>query len=130
MLALVDDDPTYPMLFRRALKLEQLEPELQVFKDAEAADAYFAGGGEAALLVLDLNLPGMSGLELLKVLRGRAETARLPILLHSYSKEPENVAAAYQGAASGYIVKPQGLPDLRRLVRALHDHWLVFNETE
>ncbi|MGE0491074.1 MAG: response regulator [Vulcanimicrobiota bacterium] len=130
MLALVDDDPTYPMLFRRAVKLEQLDLELQVFTDAEAADTYFAGGGPAAVLVLDLNLPGMSGLELLKRLRGRGQTRRLPIILHSYSKEPENVAESYHGGANGYIVKPQGLPDLRRLVRALHDHWLVFNEVE
>ncbi len=107
--------------------MEQLEWELQHVVDGAAGRDYFEEGGQADLVVLDLNMPGWSGLELLSWLRDRPQTRTLPVVLHSWSDEAKAINEAYRLGAWGFLVKPKGIPDLRRLVRSLCTIWLEFN---
>lgn len=80
-------------------------------------------GERAQLVVLDVNMPGMNGREVLRTLRADPLTSRIPVLVLSSSDDPRDVEALYQLGASCYLLKPSGLPEFRMLAQRLDQFW-------
>ena len=103
---------------------------------AEALD-YLTGRGTFAgdrqprlprLVLLDMKLVRMHGLEVLKAIRANPRTSKLPVVMHSSSSERSDIAASYAAGANSYVRKDTDYDDMRRKMRQIHDFWLTVNE--
>lgn len=133
----VEDNPDDAFLIRRAFKrAHPQDVELDLVDDGEAAVAYLEAAEAAAaagnprvpdLVLLDLKLPRMSGLEVLRWLRGRARLRRLPVVVLTSSRERQDVDAAYDLGANSYLMKPVSTDSVHSLGAALGLYWLRLN---
>lgn len=133
LVCLVEDDPHDVELIRAALKEVAGDPEVAVFRSAmEAMDALVGPGAGTRrlpdLVLIDLKLPGVRGLELVRTLRSQARTKRIPLVAFTSSKEPGDIRDAYAAGATSYAVKPVSFDEFRAVVRTLADYWLHVNE--
>src|SRR5207249_5534648 len=105
--------------------------------DGDEAVEYLGGTGRyqdrtryplPALVLLDLKLPRKNGIEVLHWLRQQPALRRLPVVVLTSSKEPNDVNRAYDQGANSYLVKPLGFDALLNLVRSLNVYWLSLNE--
>jgi two-component system response regulator len=133
----VEDDPDHRALLHVALGKSSPRLRVESVQDGvEALDYLWCRGSYAdrgpdllpRLVLLDINLPRLSGLEVLRQLRGEPRTRRLPVVLLSSSREPSDRAAGYDLGANSYVCKPSSFRDLVALVRQVSDYWLVINE--
>src|SRR5690606_36158814 len=114
LILLVEDDANDVLLFRRAFNKSALDAALITMEGAESAERYLVEDGSPgcahppSLAILDLKLPGKSGLELLAWIRSRENLRMMPVVIFSSSGEPADVRAAYELGANSYIVKPAG----------------------
>jgi CheY-like chemotaxis protein len=100
---------------------------LQILNDSTAASAAL----KASLVLLDLNLPGVDGLQLLKAFRARDPDNRIPVLVLSTSSHPRDIDACYLAGADGYLVKPLDLESWEADVCRIAEKWLAdFSKTE
>jgi two-component system response regulator len=136
-ILLVEDNPDDEALTLRALKKHNIQNEVIVVRDgAEALDWLFARGAYAArdatvlpqVVLLDLKLPKLSGLDVLAAVRADARTKRLPVVLLTSSKEEQDVIAGYDLGANSYVRKPVSFGDFAEAIRLLGLYWLVLNE--
>jgi CheY-like chemotaxis protein len=134
---LVEDNPSDIALTRRALEHSHITNPLVVVEDGrEALDYLFALGAHAGrdagelprMVLLDLNLPKLDGLEVLRQIRANERTRALPVVILTSSQEQRNVIAGYALGANGYIVKPIDFDQFADAVRTLGLYWLVLNE--
>jgi len=137
-ILLVEDNPDDVDLTIRAFRKNNIANEVIVARDGvEAMDYLFATGGHAgrdpaevpALVLLDLKLPKLDGLEVLKRLRTDERTRLLPVVILTSSKEEQDLVNGYSLGANSYIRKPV---DFERFIEAVHQlglYWLVLNET-
>lgn len=79
------------------------------------------------LILLDYNLPGVSGIELLKYIRSYSDLKHTPVVIFSSSDNPQDIDAAYKSGANAYIVKPIGLNNLKETLQVLFDFWIRKN---
>ena len=133
----VEDEEDDVFLIRHAFKEAGVCHPLVWVPDGEEALAYLAGAGKYAdrasypspsLLLLDINMPRLSGLEVLKWLRAQKEFRALPALVLSSSSQDADIRQAYQSGANGYLVKPSALRQLLKIAKAIQDFWLVHNQ--
>jgi two-component system response regulator len=128
---LIEDNPSDVDLTRRALEKSRISNELVVAEDGEAALEYLWREGPnelPALTLLDLNLPKLSGLEVLQRIRGDARTRRLPVVILTSSKEEQDLAAGYDLGVNSYIRKPVDFKQFALCIEQLGLYWLVLNE--
>jgi len=132
----VEDEEADVALLRHVLGKLGIRNPLQIVRDGRLAKDYLAGKAPyddrlrhplPSLVLLDLNLPYWSGLEVLEWIRQQPQLRRVPVLVFSSSNRPDDIGRAYDAGANGYLVKPNALPDFTRLVQALRDFWLVHN---
>ncbi len=137
MILLVEDNPDDEALTLRALKQNKIQNEVVVARDgAEALDYLFARGTYAGrdlrvmpqLILLDLKLPKVDGLEVLQRLRADPRTALLPVVVLTSSREGRDVIESYRYCANSYIPKPVDFAQFTEAVRQLGLYWLVLNE--
>ncbi len=137
VIFLVEDNPSDVELARRALTKSHIANELVVAEDGkEALDYLFGAGAHAgrdvadlpAVVLLDLKLPMIDGLEVLRQIRADERTRRLPVVILTSSKEDRDVAAGYDLGANSYIVKPVDFTQFAESVRHLGLYWMVLNE--
>jgi len=137
-ILLVEDNPDDEALTLRALKQNRIENGVVVARDgAEALDYLFGKGKYAgrdlnampALILLDLKLPKVDGLEVLKQLRANPLTALLPVAILTSSREENDVIAGYKLGLNSYILKPVDFDQFTEAVRDLGRYWLAINET-
>lgn len=130
-ILLAEDDPTDADFFRRALNRLDSPPDLVWLKSGTEAMKKLLDGDRAGdlprLAILDIKMPGMNGLELLRELKSAARTKNLPVIIMSSSDEPQDIAEAYDSGANGYLVKPNRFQDLRELVGSIHHFWIKTN---
>jgi two-component system response regulator len=135
-ILLVADNPDDQALTLRALKANNIMNEVVVVEDgAEALEYLFRTGayadraGEALpqVVLLDLKLPKVDGLEVLKRLRAEPRTRMLPVVILTSSKEERDVASGYSLGANSYIRKPVDFGEFREAVRQLGLYWLLLN---
>jgi CheY-like chemotaxis protein len=136
-ILLVEDDANDVFLMQRACRKVELPNPLHVVGDGDEAVDYLSGAGRYAdrvqyplpvLVLLDLKLPRKGGLEVLDWLRQEPTLRRLPVVVLTSSKEPNDVNRAYDLGANSYLVKPLGFDALLDLVRSLNEYWLTLNE--
>jgi chemotaxis family two-component system response regulator Rcp1 len=132
-LLVVEDDPGYRYLVQRAFSArgEETRWELTIAKDGEEAlHALFEEEGESArlpdLILLDWNLPKVSGNEVLRRVKRDQARRRIPVLVFSSSTSDKDMRAAYEEHANGYIVKPSGIDALDAVVERIERFWSKF----
>ncbi len=136
-ILLVEDNPSDVELTLRALKARNLANQVFVARDgAEALEFFFGDQGHPLreigvtprVILLDLKLPKVDGLEVLRRLKGDERTRRLPVVVLTSSKEEPDIAAAYRLGANSYIVKPVDFEAFARAVSDVGLYWLLLNE--
>ncbi|MEO8608404.1 MAG: response regulator [Chloroflexota bacterium] len=137
MILLVEDNPDDEALTIRAFKKNYIGNEIIVVHDGvEALDFLFGTGGYAErdsnlmpqLVLLDLKLPRIDGLEVLRRLRSDERTRLLPVVILTSSKEEQDLINGYSLSANSYVRKPVDFVQFSEAVRQLGLYWLVLNE--
>lgn len=130
MILLVEDNRDDEELTIRALKKHNIANEIRIARDgAEALDILLAEDGPfPQLIVLDLNLPKVSGLDVLRRIRGSERSKLLPVVVMTSSQEDEDVVQSYSLGANGYVRKPIDFIQFSEAVRVLGLYWLVINQ--
>jgi chemotaxis family two-component system response regulator Rcp1 len=133
-ILLVDDSAADAKIFQEALLEASARARLYwVSSGQEALDfvnqkGRFVGVGPVRLMVLDVNMPGLDGIEILRRIKINPEVSRLPVILLSSSRAPEEVDLAYSLGANVFFSKPLSLENYIQKVRILVQHWLDFAE--
>jgi len=130
---LVEDNPDDEALTLRAFKKSDIRNEVVVLRDGAEALAYlFPGNGDTAprpaLILLDLNLPKVGGLEVLRRMRADERTQMIPVVVLTSSKLDEDILDSYRNGANAYVRKPVNFSDFAEAVRTLGVFWLLLNE--
>ena len=135
-ILLVEDNPDDEMLTLRALSKSNVLNEIVVARDGAEALDYLFGTGihdgrdtsiQPQLILLDLNLPKVDGLEVLKRLRADARTAQLPVVILTTSNEERDIVTSYQLGVNSYVRKPVDSDSFMEAVRQLGLYWLILN---
>lgn len=135
-ILLVEDNHDDIDLARYASESGRLNVDLVVAHDGEEALEYlFATGrhvGRAvadypAVVILDLGLPGIGGLDVLRAIRQRTETKRIPVVILSGSDRSSDIVEGYDFGANSFVRKPDNLEDFRSLVAQLERYWVLTN---
>lgn len=136
-ILLVEDNPKDEFLTLRALEKCRLANEIVVVRDgAEALDYLFTQGKYAGrevgdlptVILLDLKLPKIDGLEVLRRIRADERTRRLPVVILTSSDEEKDILAGYELGANSYVRKPVAFSDFSKAVAELGRYWLITNE--
>jgi DNA-binding response OmpR family regulator len=130
LILLVEDDPDHELLTIRALKKSNIANEVRVARDGEEAiDALFGENAvKPQLVLLDLKLPKVEGLEVLRRIRESESTRMLPVVVLTSSDEERDVVRSYKLGVNSYIRKPVNFTDFAEATRQLGMYWLVLNE--
>ena len=132
-ILLVEDNPDDEELTIRAFKKNNLANEIDVARDGvQALEYFFPKEGPPPplpqLVLLDLKLPKVSGLEVLKALRADTRTRRMPVVILTSSAEERDLVDGYELGANSYIRKPVDFDEFIDGVRQLGLYWLVLNQ--
>ncbi|MDX9767068.1 MAG: response regulator [Ectothiorhodospiraceae bacterium] len=136
-ILLVEDNPDDEELTLLALREYKLANDIVVARDGEEAlDYLFARGAHAGrdprampqLVLLDINLPKLSGIDVLRAIRADERTRYVPVVMLTTSKEENDLVASYSGGANSYIVKPVDFAQFVEAVRQLEVYWLILNQ--
>jgi two-component system, response regulator len=137
IILLVEDNPDDVTLTERALKKSHILNQLVVARDgAEALDYIFGTGNYSGrdmtimpeVILLDLKLPKIDGLEVLKKIRSDKRSKLLPVVILTSSKEESDLINGYSLGANSYIRKPVNFNQFAEAIRQLGLYWLVLNE--
>jgi two-component system, response regulator len=130
-IALVEDNADDEALTLRALKKNGIANDIVVLRDGVEALSYLSAESNRLpqLVLLDLKLPRMDGLEVLAALRATPRTALLPIVILTSSKEERDLIEGYRLRANSYVRKPVDFNQFSEAVRQLGLYWLVLNES-
>ena len=131
-ILLVEDNPDDELLTLRALKKNNILNQVTVAHDgAEALEHLFAHPGVTppGLILLDLKLPKVDGLEVLRRIRANERTQVIPIVVLTSSKLEDDILASYRCGANAYVRKPVKFSEFAQAVSALGVFWLLLNET-
>ncbi len=130
-ILLVEDNPDDEALTLRALKKNNISNEVVVAHDGSEAIEFLRNNGNAlpALVLLDLKLPKVNGLEVLRCVRADPRTHLLPVVILTTSKEELDLINGYGLGANSYIRKPVDFAQFTEAVRQLGLYWLVLNES-
>ena len=136
-ILLVEDNDDDVMLTKRALERNNIANQLIVMGDGVAALEYLQRAADPArgkprlptLILLDLKLPRMDGLELLRRMRADPRLRRQPVVILTSSSEEQDIAKSYDSGANSYIRKPVDFEQFSAAIRQLGLYWLVLNES-
>jgi CheY-like chemotaxis protein len=130
-ILLIEDNPDDEVLTLRALKKNNISNEVIVARDGAEAIAFLQGNGNAlpAIVLLDLKLPKVDGMEVLRCVRAEPRTRLLPVVILTTSKEEQDLIHGYQLGANSYVRKPVDFAQFTEAVRQLGLYWLVLNES-
>jgi CheY-like chemotaxis protein len=135
-ILLVEDNPKDLELSLLALEQSQLANSVDVARDGvEALDYLYRRGpyaeraaGNPAVVLLDLKLPRLDGLQVLESVRGDSELRNVPIVMLTSSREEEDLLRSYELGVNAYVVKPMGFQDFINAIEDLGVFWAVLNE--
>jgi len=136
-IILIEDNPDDALLTIRALKKNNLANNIFHLKDGSEAIDYFFGLGEFAgrniletpkLVLLDLKMPKINGLEVLEKIKSDERTMHIPIVVLTSSNEDPDIEKCYKLGVNSYIVKPVGFQNFGSIVSQLGVYWLLLNQ--
>jgi len=136
-ILLVEDNPSDQELTMKALKKYNLSNNIYVVEDgAEALDFLFAEGKYSdrnieivpRLILLDLKLPKVSGLEVLKRIKSDNRTKKIPVVVLTSSKEERDIIESYEYGVNSYIVKPVDFSKFVESIKEIGFYWLLLNQ--
>lgn len=137
VILLVEDNQQDELLTIRALKKNNISNQVVVARDGEEALSFLFGDGtqsEADLpdlpqvVLLDLKLPKLDGLQVLQRIRSEKRTKRLPVVILTTSREDRDVVSGYDLGANSYVRKPVDFNEFIDAIRNLGLYWLILNE--
>ena len=137
VILLIEDNPDDELLTLRALRKNNVLNEVVVARDGVEALDYLFGTGEYAerdtavmpqLILLDLKLPRVDGLEVLRRLRADVRTRLLPVVILTSSKEQQDMLDGYGFGANSYVRKPVNFEQFVKAIEQLKLYWLILNE--
>lgn len=128
-ILLVEDSDDDAELTIRAIKNNKIANRIELVRDGVEALAYLESERPLPRLVLlDLKLPRMNGLDVLRKIRGNPKTRVLPVVILTSSREEPDIAAAYDLGVNSYIVKPVEFEDFVKAVTSAGLYWMLLNE--
>ena len=137
IILLVEDNPDDEVLTLRALKESNVLNQIVVVRDGAEALDYLFGTGQykerdmnlmPQLILLDINIPKLNGMEVLQQIRGDKRTKYLPVVMLTSSREEQDLIASYELGVNSYIRKPVNFDQFADAIRYLGLYWLVLNE--
>jgi two-component system response regulator len=137
IILLVEDNPDDELLTMMAFRDNKIMNDIVVARDGEEALDYLFGKGDyknrdthiqPQLILLDLKLPKVDGLEVLQKIRSTTETRFLPVVVLTSSREEMDIIKSYQLGANSYIRKPVDFEQFSEAIRQLGLYWLILNE--
>jgi CheY-like chemotaxis protein len=135
-IMLVEDQPSDSLLIRRAFEKSGVENPIQLIEHGDTALSYLEGIGEyqnrtkyplPIFILLDLKLPGMMGLQLLKWIRMRKELRLIPVVVLTDSENESDIKAAYEAGANSFLRKPGDRNEVSRMIELIQKYWLEQN---
>jgi two-component system response regulator len=137
-ILLVEDNPSDVGLTRRALEKAHIDNDLKVVRDGQEALDYIFGTGDysgrdvsdvPALTFLDLKLPKVWGLEVLRRIRSGTCTRRMPVVILTSSSQEQDMIVGYDLGANSYVRKPVDFKEFAEVVERMGKYWLALNVT-
>ncbi len=137
-ILLVEDNPDDELLTIRALKQNSIGNEIVVARDGVEALDYLMGTGEfeernindvPELILLDLKLPKINGLEVLKRLRSEPHSKYIPVVVLTSSSEEQDIISSYDLGANSFVQKPVNFDEFIQATKQLGLYWLIINRT-
>jgi CheY-like chemotaxis protein len=137
VILLVEDDPAHAEIVRRNFEEFRMANELKHVTDGQAALDYLYHRAEFSdpdqslrpdLILLDLRLPKIDGLEVLRTIKSDPDLVRIPVVILTTSAAEADMVKAYDNHANSYLVKPVELPQFVDLMKAFGYYWLAWNE--
>src|SRR6185295_15422327 len=129
-ILLVEDNPNDAELTQRALRKTEIGARLLVAKDgAEALDRILTDGLRPRVIFLDLKLPKIDGMEVLRRIRADDRTRQIPVVVLTSSQEERDITESYKLGVNSYVVKPVEFDKFYKTVSDLGTYWLVLNKT-
>lgn len=128
-ILLVEDNLGDIRLVREALRLASVETSLHVVRDGESALRFLEKAGTYAnsprphAVLLDLNLPGVSGLEILRNVKDQTALASIPVIVLTTSNDPKDINASYEAHANCYVTKPFELNAFALVMKKIDEFW-------
>ncbi|HEX4136988.1 MAG TPA: response regulator [Bryobacteraceae bacterium] len=135
-ILLVEDDPQDVELTLRAFRTEKVQSRIEIVRDGEEALDYLFRRGDykdrpvdepPTLVLLDLKLPKIDGLQVLREVKTSAECRSIPVIVLTSSGEQRDIAESYKLGVNSYIQKPVDIAEFRKAIRALALYWLDVN---
>ena len=136
-IVIVEDNPEDAELMLRSLKKNQLSNNLTLLEDGALALDFFFRKGEFKerkasksnlMIFLDLKLPKVDGLEILRQLKSNSDTKKIPVVIVTSSNQDPDIEMAYELGANSYVVKPVDYEKFTDTIKQLGLYWLVVNE--
>ena len=136
-ILLVEDNPSDAELITRALRKVNLANHLIHVKDGEEAlDFIFATGTFAGrekqyvpkVILLDIKMPKVDGIEVLRQIKANSETKRIPVVIMTSSKEEQDIIRSYELGVNSFVVKPVEFNDFAKAVSELGLYWVLINQ--
>ena len=136
-IILVEDNPSDADLIKRALNKNNVANKILHLKDGQEVIDYLFGEGQwkgrttantPKVILLDLKMPKVSGIEVLKKIKSNQETMGIPVVILTSSKEDPDIKECYKLGVNSYVVKPVGFEDFSRTVAQLGLYWLLINQ--
>jgi len=136
-ILLIEDDSSEVALIKDALSDARIVNHLYPVSSGEEALEYFLGKGKYSdrvtyplpcLVLLDLKIPGMGGLDVLGWIRKESQVPKVPVVILTHSTNQDDLATAYELGANSYLVKPFDLQAFRKLVKGINSYWIVLSE--
>jgi two-component system response regulator len=137
-ILLVEDNPDDLELTLHALRSDKVANKIEVARDGEEALDYFFRRGrfaaralesEPSLVLLDLKLPKVDGLEVLREVKNNPATRTIPVVILTSSREEKDIVMSYQLGVNSYIQKPVDFNKFRETAKQLGLYWLIINQT-
>ena len=136
-IILVEDNPSDADLIKRALNKNNVANKILHLKDGQEVLQYLFGEGQwkgrttantPKVILLDLKMPKVSGIDVLKRIKSNQETMGIPVVVLTSSKEDPDIKECYKLGVNSYVVKPVGFEDFSRTVAQLGLYWLLINQ--
>ena len=129
-ILLVEDNPNDAELTLRALRKSDIEARLAIARDgAEALEYLFSSRPKPKVVFLDLKLPKIDGIEVLRRVRADERTHSIPVVVLTSSQEERDISECYKLGVNSYVVKPVEFDKFYRAVGDLGTYWLVLNKS-